>query len=214
MSTMEIKTLQKSNTFSSLATGGQRLGTWFDRRARKLSMKCSKSITLGKSPPNRATSYGVKDSWEMIYVNKRRRLPRHYQQKQRLTTSGDEWAPVQFSTPHSLPVLEAYFTFLLQKQTYARKLVATLNFFAPFAASLRVLEGRRLFSPQQSVMVRKLDINSPDQKCLLLPPQLGGNETSAFFLCKHYKKNTKTRPEFEERYRSKCIVHLSNIEYI
>lgn len=44
---MEIKTLQKSNTFSSLATGGQRLGTWFDRRARKLSMKCSKSITLG-----------------------------------------------------------------------------------------------------------------------------------------------------------------------
>jgi len=47
MSTIEIKTLQKSNTFSSLATGGQRLGTWFDRRARKLSMKCSKSITLG-----------------------------------------------------------------------------------------------------------------------------------------------------------------------
>lgn len=44
---MEIKTLQKSNTFASLATGGQRLGTWFDRRARKLSMKCSKSITLG-----------------------------------------------------------------------------------------------------------------------------------------------------------------------
>ena len=46
--TMEIKTLQKSNTFASLASGGQRLGTWFDRRARKLSMKCSKSITLGK----------------------------------------------------------------------------------------------------------------------------------------------------------------------
>jgi len=45
--TMEIKSLAKSNTFSSLATGGQRLGTWFDRRARKLSMKCSKSITLG-----------------------------------------------------------------------------------------------------------------------------------------------------------------------
>ena len=45
---MEIKTLQKSNTFASLATGGQRLGTWFDRRARKLSMKCSKSITLGE----------------------------------------------------------------------------------------------------------------------------------------------------------------------
>jgi len=44
---MEIKTLQKSNTFASLASGGQRLGTWFDRRARKLSMKCSKSITLG-----------------------------------------------------------------------------------------------------------------------------------------------------------------------
>lgn len=46
---MDIKqlSLQKSNTFSSLATGGHRLGTWFDRRARKLSMKCSKSITLG-----------------------------------------------------------------------------------------------------------------------------------------------------------------------
>ncbi len=46
---LEIKSLQKSNTFSSLATGGQRLGTWFDRRARKISMKCSKSITLGRS---------------------------------------------------------------------------------------------------------------------------------------------------------------------
>jgi hypothetical protein len=45
---LEIKSLQKSNTFSSLATGGQRLGTWFDRRARKISMKCSKSITLGR----------------------------------------------------------------------------------------------------------------------------------------------------------------------
>jgi len=44
---MEIKTLQKSNTLASLASGGQRLGTWFDRRARKLSMKCSRSITLG-----------------------------------------------------------------------------------------------------------------------------------------------------------------------
>ena len=41
---MEIKTLQKSNTFASLASGGQRLGTWFDRRARKISMKCSKSL--------------------------------------------------------------------------------------------------------------------------------------------------------------------------
>lgn len=47
MTTMDIKSLQKSNTFSSLASGGQRLGTWFDRRARKISMKCSKSITLG-----------------------------------------------------------------------------------------------------------------------------------------------------------------------
>ena len=45
---LDIKSLQKSNTFSSLATGGQRLGTWFDRRARKISMKCSKSITLGR----------------------------------------------------------------------------------------------------------------------------------------------------------------------
>ena len=46
-SNLEIKTLQKSNTFSSLATGGQKLGTWFDRRARKISMRCSKSLTLG-----------------------------------------------------------------------------------------------------------------------------------------------------------------------
>ena len=45
---MDIKVLQKSNTFSSLSSGGQKLGSWFDRRARKLSMKCSKSITLGK----------------------------------------------------------------------------------------------------------------------------------------------------------------------
>ena len=47
--------LQKSNTFSSLsaAVSSKRsttstIGSWFDRRARKLSMKCSKSITLGK----------------------------------------------------------------------------------------------------------------------------------------------------------------------
>ena len=46
---MDIKVLQKSNTFSSLSTGSQKLGSWFDRRARKLSMKCSKSITLGES---------------------------------------------------------------------------------------------------------------------------------------------------------------------
>ena len=87
MSTMEIKTLQKSNTFSSLATGGQRLGTWFDRRARKLSMKCSKSITLGKSPPQPQVRQGYAPG---IYVNKRPHLARHYQQKQRLTTSCDE----------------------------------------------------------------------------------------------------------------------------
>jgi hypothetical protein len=47
---MDIKVLQKSNTFSSLSTGSQKLGSWFDRRARKLSMKCSKSITLGECP--------------------------------------------------------------------------------------------------------------------------------------------------------------------
>ncbi len=44
--------LQKSNTFSSLSAVSKRstttIGSWFDRRARKLSMKCSKSITLGK----------------------------------------------------------------------------------------------------------------------------------------------------------------------
>ena len=46
---MDIKVLQKSNTFSTLSTGGSKLGSWFDRRARKLSMKCSKSISvLGK----------------------------------------------------------------------------------------------------------------------------------------------------------------------
>ena len=47
---MDIKVLQKSNTFSSLSTGGQKIGSWFDRRARKISMKCSKSISvLGKA---------------------------------------------------------------------------------------------------------------------------------------------------------------------
>jgi len=43
---MDIKVLQKSNTFSTLSTGGSKLGSWFDRRARKLSMKCSKSISV------------------------------------------------------------------------------------------------------------------------------------------------------------------------
>ena len=48
-STMDIKVLQKSNTFSSsLSSGGLKLGSWFDRRARKISMKCSKSMNLGK----------------------------------------------------------------------------------------------------------------------------------------------------------------------
>ena len=47
---MDIKVLQKSNTFSSLSSGGQKIGSWFDRRARKISMKCSKSISvLGKT---------------------------------------------------------------------------------------------------------------------------------------------------------------------
>lgn len=46
---MDLKVLQKSYTFSSsLSTGSQKLGSWIDRRARKLSMKCSKSITLGR----------------------------------------------------------------------------------------------------------------------------------------------------------------------
>ena len=49
LNTMDIKVLQKSNTFSSLSSGGQKIGSWFDRRARKISMKCSKSISvLGK----------------------------------------------------------------------------------------------------------------------------------------------------------------------
>jgi len=43
---MDIKVLQKSNTFSSLSSGGQKIGSWFDRRARKISMKCSKSISV------------------------------------------------------------------------------------------------------------------------------------------------------------------------
>ena len=58
---MEIKMLQKSSTFSSLSSGtnhnnnnnkkssSSSIGSWFDRRARKLSMRCSKSITLGKT---------------------------------------------------------------------------------------------------------------------------------------------------------------------
>ena len=52
--------LQKSSTFSSLSgvvpvnkpknkLPGSNLGSWFDRRAKKLSMKCSRSITLGES---------------------------------------------------------------------------------------------------------------------------------------------------------------------
>ena len=46
---VDIKTLQKSTSFtSSLSSGGLKLGSWFDRRARKISMKCSKSMTLGK----------------------------------------------------------------------------------------------------------------------------------------------------------------------
>ena len=63
---MDIKMLQKSSTFSSLSgvvghVGpnnvntktkskpiGSNLGSWFDRRAKKLSMKCSRSITLGE----------------------------------------------------------------------------------------------------------------------------------------------------------------------
>ena len=57
---MDIKMLQKSSTFSSLSgvvpvnkpknkLPGSNLGSWFDRRAKKLSMKCSRSITLGES---------------------------------------------------------------------------------------------------------------------------------------------------------------------
>ena len=46
---MDIKSLQKSTSFtSSLSSGGLKIGSWFDRRARKISMKCSKSMTLGK----------------------------------------------------------------------------------------------------------------------------------------------------------------------
>jgi hypothetical protein len=55
---MDIKMLQKSSTFTSLSgvvtsakkgnKPGGNFGSWFDRRARKLSMKCSRSITLGK----------------------------------------------------------------------------------------------------------------------------------------------------------------------
>jgi len=42
---MDIKSLQKSSSFtSSLSTGGLKIGSWFDRRARKISMKCSKSV--------------------------------------------------------------------------------------------------------------------------------------------------------------------------
>ena len=57
---MDIKVLQKSNTFSSLSSGGQKIGSWFDRRARKISMKCSKSISvLGKT----MFSMSVMTSW-------------------------------------------------------------------------------------------------------------------------------------------------------
>ena len=47
---VDIKSLQKSSSFtSSLSSGGLKIGSWFDRRARKISMKCSKSMTLGKT---------------------------------------------------------------------------------------------------------------------------------------------------------------------
>lgn len=67
---MDIRVLQKSSTFTSLSTthavstagvvstAGPHpaakakkkasLGAWFDRRARKITLKCSRSITLGK----------------------------------------------------------------------------------------------------------------------------------------------------------------------
>ena len=67
---MDIKMLQKSSTFSSLSSSaaaakknkpasvvvGGNLGSWFDRRAKKLSMKCSRSITLGESNETGALS--------------------------------------------------------------------------------------------------------------------------------------------------------------
>ena len=68
---MDIKMLQKSSTFSSLSSSaaaaakknkpasvvvGGNLGSWFDRRAKKLSMKCSRSITLGESKKTKAMS--------------------------------------------------------------------------------------------------------------------------------------------------------------
>lgn len=46
--TMEIKTLQKSTTLSSLSSGTQKLGNWFSQlgeRRRKSALR--KSITLG-----------------------------------------------------------------------------------------------------------------------------------------------------------------------
>ena len=55
---MEVKMLQKSNTFTSLSAVSKRstsIGSWFDRRARKLSMKCSRSITLGKGARNHSS---------------------------------------------------------------------------------------------------------------------------------------------------------------
>jgi hypothetical protein len=69
---MDIKVLQKSNTFSSLSTGSQKLGSWFDRRARKLSMKCSKSITLGErrwgTNPIKAATLKAKSFLGMIVI--------------------------------------------------------------------------------------------------------------------------------------------------
>ncbi|XP_040566299.1 cyclin-dependent kinase 5 homolog isoform X2 [Lepeophtheirus salmonis] len=43
----DIKLIHKSSSFSALSTSSAKIGSWFDRRARKLSMKCSRSITLG-----------------------------------------------------------------------------------------------------------------------------------------------------------------------
>jgi len=130
---MDIKTmgLQKSNTFSSLTTGGQRLGTWFDRRARKLSNKCSKSLGVvhehprlgsdGESEEGSGTSDDVSEaSTENDQVKMRqkttRKLSNQEEINKRLSLPADLRLPDNFVETIS-PTLEGPLTRACRRQS-------------------------------------------------------------------------------------------------
>jgi len=130
---MDIKTmgLQKSNTFSSLTTGGHRLGTWFDRRARKLSNKCSKSLGVvhehprlgsdGESEEGSGTSDDVSEaSTENDQVKMRqkttRKLSNQEEINKRLSLPADLRLPDNFVETIS-PTLEGPLTRACRRQS-------------------------------------------------------------------------------------------------